>query len=266
MSHYPIRFINGRPIRDANLQWSVREAAAGGFMKDAFVVQKFGENQDAAGSEEYLWSESGAYTWMTTPQQLKVASVGAAAGNDDGAPLGTGARTLELQGLDENWDLLTETITLNGATAVTTTNKFIRCFRAKVLTAGSTGGNEGAINVYDNGGANQVAHIPIGYNQTMQAIYTVPADYTAWLLRWYASSASNQTIDVFLRTKDNKVANFPSLGQVKHKIHVFRGFADEELLTPIRIGPQTDVWMSTIASAASDVAGGFDLICFKTSD
>ena len=261
MAHYPLRF-GKQVIRANNIAWNLRDAAAGGFITDAIIVQKFGENGSAAATEEPLWSESGAYTWMSSGQQLKVASVGGNAANDDGNPEGTGAWNVEIQGLDSNWDLHKETIVLNGANQVTTTDKFRRCFRAKVLQAGSGGTNDEPIHIYDNGGVNQVAHIPADYAQTMQAIYTIPRNYTGRLLRWYASSAANQTVDFFLRIRNNKIAN--SVFQVKHKIHIFRTFADERFETPIIIPEMSDIYMSTVASAAADVAGGFDLILIKT--
>lgn len=260
MTHRLIHKFDKRHINSGNVAFALRDAIAGGYVKDAFVVQKFGENADAGNSEEMLWSDSGAYTWMTTPQQVKIASVGANAGNDVAA--GTGARTLEIQGLDRDYNLQSETVTLTGAAAVTSVNSYIRIFRAKVITVGGTGWNEGAINVYDNGGANQVAHIPITYNQTMQAEYTVPADYDAWLVRWYASSASNQTIDMFLRVRPYRSTG-DSCFQVKHKIHIFRGFANETFEVPIQVTEKSDIYMSSIASAGSDIAGGFDLICIK---
>jgi hypothetical protein len=256
----PIRYINKHLLRDKNIVVPFGLSVARGDMPDVFVVQKFGENETLADNFEVIWSESGTYTWMTAAQTLKVASVGANAAKDDTVAADiTGAWTVELQGLDANYNLQTETVTLNGTTQVATTKSFIRCFRAIVKTAGTAGSNQGAINVYDNGGTNQVAHIPINYNQTMQAIYTVPADYTAYLTRWYGSSATNQTVDVFLFVRP-----FGEVFQVKHKIHIYRGFVEEHLDgAPIIIPPKSDIYMAATPSAAADVAGGFDLICIK---
>ena len=197
---------------------------------------------------------------MTTAQILKVASVGANAAKDDTVAADiTGAWTVEIQGLDGDYNLQTEVVTLNGVTQVLTTKTFLRVFRAKVVTAGTAGSNQGAIHVYDNGGVNQVAHIPVNYNQSMQALYTIPAGYTGYMTRWYASSASNQTLDLFLFVRP--------LGQVfqcKHKIHVYRSFEEEHFGdAPIVISEKSDLYMAGTPSAAADVAGGFDLICIK---
>jgi hypothetical protein len=95
----------------------------------------------------------------------------------------------------------------------------------------------------------------------MQATYTVPKGYKAWMLRWYASSATNQTVDVFLRARP-----LGQVFQVKHKIHIFRGYADEKFESPIVLDAKTDLYMSSIASASSDVAGGFDLIVLREQE
>ena len=79
-------------------------------------VSKFGYNPTVGSSDyESIWEGSNAYPWMSAADQLEVLSSSA---NDTSA--GTGARTVELQGLDSSWNLLTETVTMNGTSAVTT--------------------------------------------------------------------------------------------------------------------------------------------------
>ena len=96
-------------------------------------VSKFGINSTVgSGGFESIWEGSSLYPWPTDVQTLSVVSASA---ND--ASGGTGARTVEIQGLDTNWDVVTETITMNGVTPVVTTQTFRRVFRAKVVTAGS---------------------------------------------------------------------------------------------------------------------------------
>jgi hypothetical protein len=80
----------------------------------------------------------------------------------------------------------------------------------------------------------------------------------------YASSASNQTLEVRIRVSEF-YEDYPALpgqhiDQVKHKIHIFRGFVDEHFDVPIEVNPKSDIYVSAIASAASDVSAGFDLI------
>jgi hypothetical protein len=260
---HKLQTINGKYFRDGVVSLPYGHATQFGNMKGAYAIQKFGENGAVAAAEEVIWSESNAYTWMTTGQKVKVASVGANAANDDfTGVVGTGAHIVELDGLDADWARQTEEITLNGVAQVASTKDFIRIFRVKVVQVGSTGYNEGAIEVFDNGGANQVGHVPIGNNQSMQALYTVPAGFRGYMTRVYASSASNQTVEVRIRIREwyNTYQTGQHIDQVKHKIHIFRGFVDEHFDVPIEIEEKSDIYASAIASAAADVSAGFDLL------
>ena len=95
-------------------------AVAKGDFTDYSNVNKFGINSTVgSGGFESIWEGSSLYPWPTDVQTLSVVSASA---ND--ASGGTGARTVEIQGLDTNWDVVTETITMNGVTPVVTTQTF----------------------------------------------------------------------------------------------------------------------------------------------
>ena len=101
--------------------------------------------------------------------------------NDDGDPASTGALTLTIEGLDSNWLLQKETVTLDGQTDVHPVNDYLRLFRAYVATAGSTGTNEGIITI-DDGAGNTFCTIGAGEGQTLLLAYTIAADYLAGYL------------------------------------------------------------------------------------
>ena len=90
----------------------------------------------------------------------------------------TGGALLRLeQLLDSNYERQpSKYVILNGTTGVTVSGNYIRCTRAKVITAGSSGGIEGTITVrQETTTANVFAIMPAGANQTEIAAYTVPA-------------------------------------------------------------------------------------------
>ena len=159
---------------------------------------KFGLNSDINGSLETVWSHSSLYVYPTTAAVMKVSSTSA---NDTAA--GTGARTVLVAGLDADYNEISETVTLNGQTAVLTTNSFIRVFRAYVVTAGS--GDTAAGTIYVGAGsvtagvpATVYAVIEIGDNQTVMAMWTVPAGYTFYIYRGTFSAASNNAAQYVL--------------------------------------------------------------------
>jgi len=159
---------------------------------------KFGNNPDINGSLETIWSHGGLYVYPTSAIQMKVSSSSA-----DDTALGTGARTVSVQGLDQDYNEVAETVTLTGQTAVLTTTTFIRVFRAFVITAGSGGTAAGTIyvgtgTVTAGVPATVYADIPVGENQTLMAIWTVPAGYTFYMYRGTFSAASNNAAQYIL--------------------------------------------------------------------
>lgn len=159
---------------------------------------KFGNNSDINGSLETIWSHGGLYVYPTSAIQMKISSSSA-----DDTALGTGARTVSVQGLDQNYNEVAETVTLTGQTEVLTTNTFIRVFRAFVITAGSTNTAQGTIyvgtgTVTAGVPATVYAEIALGENQTTMAVWTVPAGYTFYVIRGTFSAASNNAAQYIL--------------------------------------------------------------------
>ena len=159
---------------------------------------KFGNNPDINGSLETIWSYGGLYVYPTSAIQMKVSSTSA---NDTSN--GTGARTIVVSGLNQNYDEVSETVTLSGQNAVLTVNTFIRVFRSYVVLAGSSNTAEGTIyigtgTVTAGVPATVYAEIVIGENQTLMAIWTVPAGYTLYINHGVFSAASNNSAQYIL--------------------------------------------------------------------
>lgn len=111
-------------------------------------------------------------------------TVSSSSANDTSA--GTGARTIVVQGLDADYNEVTETVTLNGQTAVTMTASLLRVNYAYVATAGSA--NSAAGDIYIGTGlvtagvpATVYDIIKLDYNNTTTGSYTIPAGYTAYM-------------------------------------------------------------------------------------
>jgi hypothetical protein len=99
---------------------------------------------------------------------------------------GTGARTVYVAGLDANHREIEEIVTLNGQTAVLTTQSFLHINQAYVGTTGSSLSAEGDIYFGDGvvtAGVPATVYdlIKFDYNQRITGSYTVPAGYTAYL-------------------------------------------------------------------------------------
>ena len=156
-------------------------AIARGFTKGHKALYKFGYNPDVNGDEETVWSQGGNFFYPTSAVTMFVSSTSV---NDTNG--GTGANSILIQGLDENYDEIEETVLLNGQTQVATQNSYLRVYRAFVTLAG-TGGTAGGIIYIGSSGAtggvpNTTVYANLSFgNQTQIAAYTVPAGYTLYL-------------------------------------------------------------------------------------
>lgn len=178
-------------------------AVADGKIDGVTLLDKFGYNADISTATETVWDEGGVYAYLTTSATLTISSSSA---NDTSA--GTGARTCTIYGCDGDCLEQSETLTLNGQSAVNTANTYLRIWRIIVNTAGSGGTNAG--NIYVGTGsltagkpATVYGKVGIGNGQSLMALWTVPANkkfiMTRARLNHGRSSNSYATIDVFVR-------------------------------------------------------------------
>jgi len=177
-------------------------AVALGLVPGYSIVNKFGRNDDVDTGTlpESAWNGGGLYDGFnaTVAETVDVASTDA---NDTAA--GTGARTVIIDGLDSSWNPQTETITMNGTTAVTSVKSYIRCPRAYVATAGSGGENAGGISATQTTSGYTFFAMPAGTNQTHICCYTIPAGKTGHILHAIStllrSGTTEGEVDIYIR-------------------------------------------------------------------
>lgn len=146
-------------------------------------VVVFGFNGDIDSATETIWPGGGLLPFPSSAIQMSVSSASA---NDTSS--GTGARTVYISGLDANHNEVSETVTLNGQTAVTTVNSYLHINDAYVASAGS--GNSAAGSIYIGTGvvtagvpATVYDIIAFDYNKRVTGNYTIPAGYTGYLVQ-----------------------------------------------------------------------------------
>lgn len=144
------------------------------------TVNKFAFNADVdTGSQEIVASFGGTFNIMTTADTLEVVSTSA---ND--TSLGTGARIVQIIGIDADFLTQTELVTLNGTTAVTTVNSWLGVNRVVVISSGTSQYNEGDINIEDTAGTvGTQAQVLATSSVTQQAIYHTQINHSL-LLDW----------------------------------------------------------------------------------
>jgi hypothetical protein len=108
-------------------------------------LQAFGYREDVdAGDVRYsLWNCSEAERIAVRDDASN--DVYAISTSDQDTETGTGARTILVQGIDQNWDQTSETVLLNGTSPVALLNSYRAVERVTVTTAGSQRHNVGKI-------------------------------------------------------------------------------------------------------------------------
>ena len=147
------------------------------------AISVFGYNPDVDQTEVTVWPYPGIVSYPAVAAIVKVSSTSTL---DTAA--GTGARTVTIQGLDANYDEISEVVVMNGQTVVLTTKSYIRINFASVTTVGSTLSAQGDIFF---GAGTVTAGVPatvynlikFDYNNTITGHYTVPAGHTGFLMQ-----------------------------------------------------------------------------------
>lgn len=172
------------------------------------VVFQYGNNANVAAADELIWDNSAAYVYMATAQKLGVFSASA---NDDTS--GTGARTVQVWGVNSAYTATNEVITLAGTDTVFSTNTFARIWKAKVITAGSGGKNAAQITIGDSSLVDTtLCIIATGENVSKSAMFTVPTGKTFYLVGIVMSSAAtkNNEISIIARPPSEVFSQFDS--------------------------------------------------------
>ncbi len=217
--------------------------------------QIFGYNPDIDTSEESVWPDGGVVPHPTTASILTIASTNAA-----DASAGTGARTVFIEGLDGNYNVVSETVTLNGTTGVTTTNSYMYVNAFTVLTVGSGEVNAGEITA--KVGATLYDMIAVGYNNRTTAHYCVPAGYSAYMTSGIitAGQASGST-SVTAYLKQHGPDGIVRIGAVST---LNNGSVQYDFDPPYRIPEKNCVGASAIGSANNNsVSAFFNIILIK---
>ena len=242
---------------------------AAGAVPGIVHINKYGRNPDcdqaasttAVNIGRSIWDGgiAGAVNWVP-PTVSRVHQLVSTNVNDTSA--GTGARTVRVYGLDVNYALFNETITLNGTSNVAT-SAFTMIYRMIVRTAGSTGWNAGTIKATADTDSTVTAQITIGNNQSLMTPFMVPVSTRGYMTNFSGTLKKTGGVakfaDIFLMSKEfgevwrmRESGSAASDGQNKfsHPFEPHKTFQAKELIE-LRANPSAD---------GQDVSGSYDLI------
>jgi len=203
-----------------------------------------GYNAAVAGTQIPLWENSTAYTFPASALTMTVASSSAT---------DTSPAKVTINGLDANWNAISEQITLNGTTGVTTVNQFLR-INSVIMNTPATGQTTNVGNITVKNGSTTYGQINAGLGRSQMTVYSVPNGFNFYLRRincWSGSSlSSNVYIFYNLLTQQNGAASL-SAAQIS-----FTLFVDVHRYCANVFGPKTDLQFlfSTSDSSTQHVA------------
>jgi hypothetical protein len=233
-------------------------------------IYKFGNNPEVADSIETIWPQGGLYSYLSAATVLTVSS-----GSTDDTSAGTGARTVELFGLDGDYNEISEVVTLNGQTAVNTTQSYLRINRMIVRSAGSGGANAGIIyagtgTVTTGVPANIYATINgDGTNQTLMALWTIPAGYTGYLMQYDVSNGTTSNTPavcklLLVARPYGEVFQTKDIKSLTTGMHI-----ENTLIIPVEFAEKTDIEVRAVSSSNSvtfDISAAFEMLYIKNTD
>lgn len=227
-------------------------------------VVVFGYNPDVDSSPETIWPGGGLLPFPAAAIQMKVSSANA---NDTAN--GTGARTVFIGGLDGNHNEISETVTMNGQTAVTTVNSYLHINSAYVATAGSLNGAAG--NIYIGTGT-VTAGVPAtiydivayDYNNRITGSFTIPAGYTGYLAQGLFSTGqaggSNAVTGRLMTRGTNDIRLTAAVTTLNN------GTADYAFEYPVAIPEKTTVEAQGFGSSENNACSSMFILVLVKND
>lgn len=237
-------------------------AVARGELPAFSSVHKFGSNNDVDGTEESVWEGNDFSGPSRCPTDTVAFTLYASSTS------GSDTVTMDVQGLDENWDEQSVSITLTGQTAVQVGDAtgWLRVNRAY-----NTSGTLLVGNVYLHIDATPTAGVPdtpatdiktmvtIAEQQTMQTCYTVARNKAAYVNRFCASTLNlGGTIPAQFRLRRADLDGV-SRTQTKWTLGSEQAFC-ESFSPPLAIAGQSLIEATAISTTNSLVAASFDMV------
>ena len=213
---------------------------AQGLVSGTSSVNKFGYRESIPSSYQTIWDGTADYAYAAAGTVLAVADN---TGSDNNG-------TVEVQGLDQNYAPITETLTIGGAAS---SNQFLRVFRARMITSNTGSTNVDEIRI--KRATTDLAIILAAAGQTLMSLYTIPAGKTGYLIRLQGNVDANN--DALFR-----LVSRPLNGSfnVKGQFGVFASGYTVDYPIPLVFTEKTDLQIT--AKSQNNVGGGatFDLI------
>lgn len=205
---------------------------AKGNMWDSRTLNLFGVNRTVGTDWETLWDDGGNYVYPTSALIMSAVSSSA-----------SDTMALLISGLDENYNEITETVTLNGTSSVSTSASFLRVNSAVILAGSNVG------NITISNGGQTYGYITIGVGLAQSSVYTVPAGHSIYIYRIDCTSGTTNgqkyiSLRNFTRTSSGRILRVAE--------STFSASVSFDRQVPFRITEKTDFHYEAKSSSSSN--------------
>lgn len=234
---------------------------AAGRVPGTSAITKFGSNPSVETGPEDVWDFGGIYTFSTAADITQLTS----SNNGD-------TQAIMIWGLDTDWKDHVQTITLTGTTPKDLDTALIRVYRMINIGATDIAGElylaTSAATYVDVDGVPDVdntvrAHIDNGNNQTLMAIYTIPAGMTGYFTKGYVGISVGGAVQSEGAHFTWRARPFGSVFAVKGEIELTTGANSWWQYTydvPIAVPEKTDILIRCDdVTTTFGVVGSFEL-------
>ena len=226
------------------------------------LIRKFGRNDGVPNNSWEFVNELGFTAWplsAATTVRVKAGDAADTAG-------GNGAREITVEGIDSNFNEITEAIATAGASASSVTSaSFWRIHRAWVSACGTYGAANTAAVVIENGaGGTDLIGIAVEEGQSQFGGYTIPIGKTGYLLSMHIHVDTKKIANIRVFTRDDIDDTTAPMKSKRIKLY-FDGLADNFRYSPqgpeIKILQKSDVWVEAYGDAAvAEVSVNFEIL------
>ena len=193
---------------------------------------------------EGLSQSGGLYPFPASAAQLTIVSSSAS---------DTSALSVQIQGLDANFAPISEVIALNGLTAVTSVNSYLRINNCTVTNGVNAG------NISFKQGTTLLAQINTGLGTTQVSVYTVPAGYTLYILRSYKTANVGFTSSAWINFEVQFNDNVTGAQKVVQEQTYVQQIEIDYTQMPRKITEKTDIQYLFKASTSGPLIGSVNI-------
>lgn len=172
----------------------------------------------------------------------------------------TGVSILRILGLDAFFLPLDEFVVLNGLSNVPTIGVYSWQYRARVFSSASSNA-AGTVTSTAVAGGTISLQVVNGNNQTLMAIYPIPADKVGLLVRWWGSMSKKQSASSVIVLRVGQKDKIGYIHQIRSVNSLGSSKFDHTFVFPQIFPGGSVLWMEADSSTTDvGIAGGFDVL------